>query len=192
NIVNQNIRIEVGDFTKQSISYKIFPIISSYPTVKMYSEGIDVITINKNRESPEIKIINDEFKLFVKNKLAKNNAYEAILIDDSGKILEGSRSNLFFIKDNKIITSKSGSVLEGITLLNVLEVINQEKVEVVRRDIYKEELKLFDGAFLTGTSIDILPISKIEDIKFDTATNLIIVDLMEKFNMFKQKNMELI
>jgi branched-chain amino acid aminotransferase len=192
NIVNQNIRIEVGNFTKKTFSYKIFSFESSYLGHETYLEGVDVIIINKNRESPEIKIRNDEFKLFVKNKLDKSNAYEAILIDDNGKILEGSKSNLFFIKDNKILTSKSGSVLEGITLLNVLKVINQEKIEIIRRDIYKEELKSFDGAFLTGTSIDILPISKIEDIKFDIAKNVIIVDLMEKFNIFKQKDMEMI
>ena len=192
NIVNQNIRIEIGSFTKQTFSYKIFSIESNYLTPKIYLEGVDVIIIDKNRESPEIKIRNDEFKLFVKNELDKSNTYEAILIDDSGKILEGSRSNLFFIKDKKIITSKMGSVLEGITLLNVLKVINQENIEIIRRDIYKEELKSFDGAFLTGTSIDILPISKIEDIKFNTVKNLIIINLMEKFNIFKQKDMELI
>jgi branched-chain amino acid aminotransferase len=188
-IVNQNIRMETGNFKDENLSYKIFSIVSSYPSKKMYSKGVDVITVYKNRDNPEIKIRDDKFKLYIKNKLKDNNMYEIILIDENGKILEGSRSNLFFIKRNKIITSKSGDVLEGITLSNVVNVINQTKLEIVRKNIAKKDLKLFDGAFLTGTSIDILPINKIDDLEFNTAINPIVLDLMNKFNEYKLQDM---
>jgi branched-chain amino acid aminotransferase len=188
-IVNQNIRMETGNFTDENLSYKIFSIVSNYPSNKIYLECVDVITVYKNRDNPKIKIRNDEFKLYIKNKLKDNNMYEAILIDENENILEGSRSNLFFIKGNKIITSKLGGVLEGITLSNVVKVINQTKLEIVRENINKKDLELFDGAFLTGTSIDILPINKIDDLKFNTAVNPIILDLMNKFNEFKLQDM---
>jgi len=188
-IINQNIRMETGNFIKGSFLYKIFKIESNYPSNNEYSNGVNAITVHIERNNPEIKIRNDEYKNNIKKELDKNNAYEAILTDCDGKILEGSRSNLFFVKDNKIITSKSGDVLEGITLSNVLKVINKEKIEMIRRDIYKDEIKSFDGAFLTGTSIDILPIGKINDLKLKTATNPLVLNLINKFDIFKKKDM---
>jgi len=187
-IINQNIRIETGNFIKESLSYKIFKIKSNYPTDNEYSNGVKVITVNIERNNPEIKIRNDEYKNNIKKELEQNNAYEAILTDSDAKILEGSRSNLFFVKDNKIITSKSGDVLEGITLANVLKVINKEEIKMIRKDIYKDEIKSFDGAFLTGTSIDILPIGKINDLKLNTVINPLVLDLINKFDIFKKED----
>jgi len=188
-IINQNIRMETGNFSEESFSYKIFKIKSNYPTDNEYSNGVNVITVHIERDNPEIKIRDDEYKAKIKKELDKNNSYEAILTDSNGKILEGSRSNLFFIKDNKIITSKSGDVLEGITLSNVLKVINEAEIEIIRKDIYKDEIESFDGAFLTGTSIDILPIGKINDLKLNTVTNPLVLDLINKFDIFKKEDM---
>lgn len=188
NIVNQNIRIELGSFNKESFSYKVFPIESNYPSEEVYFKGVNCITIFKDRESPEIKIRNDEFKSYIKDQLKLNKAYEAILIAENKKILEGSRSNLFFTKDNKIFTSKSGDVLEGVTLKNVIRLIKKEKFGIIRRDIYKDEISQFDGAFLTGTSIDILPINTIDSFKIKGNENEVILKLIEKFKEIKQND----
>jgi branched-chain amino acid aminotransferase len=42
NIVNQNIRIELGSIRKHSLGYKIFPVESFYPSKDVYSEGVNV------------------------------------------------------------------------------------------------------------------------------------------------------
>lgn len=187
-LVNQNIRIEVGNINKDSFAYKIFPVESFYPTKKVYTEGVTVVTALKNRKNPLIKAKDLTFKEYINELLKKSKAFEVILKDDENKLHEGSRSNLFFVKDNLVITSKKGDALEGITLKNVIKVINESHYTFERKDIFMKDLENLDGAFITGTSIDILPIKKIDKISYDSADNPVILDLMDRFKQLKLKN----
>jgi branched-chain amino acid aminotransferase len=188
NIVNQNIRIEVGNITKKSFAYKIFPVQSFYPSKNVYSEGVTVVTALKNRKNPLIKAKDLTFKEYINNLLETTKAYEVILRDEKNKLHEGSRSNLFFVKGDLVITSKKGDALEGITLKNVIKAIKQSSYELKRKDVYMEDLESLDGAFITGTSIDILPIKKIDKTSYNSADNPVILDLMDKFKQLKLKN----
>ena len=188
NIINQNIRIEVGSITKNSFAYKIFPVESFYPNEKIYNEGITVVTALKNRKNPLIKAKDLTFKEYVNELLEKSGAFEVILKDKDNKLHEGSRSNIFFVKDNLVITSQKGDALEGITLKNVIKVINESHYKFERRDIFMKDLEKLDGAFITGTSIDILPIKKIDEISYDLIDNPVILDLINRFKQLKLKN----
>ncbi|MGM0378383.1 MAG: aminotransferase class IV [Bacillota bacterium] len=185
NIENQNIKVEVDENTNISI----FPIKSNYPDQKMYDQGIDIITINKKRINPNIKLKNNEFKSLINKKIKEKNVFEALLVDENGKILEGSRSNIIFIKGDTFFTSKSKDVLEGITMKNVIKTIKNNNLKIKRKDIYLNELKIFDGAFLTGTSIDILPINKIEDFVLNSSENNNIKKIIAKFKKVKKDSL---
>ncbi|HKL42556.1 MAG TPA: aminotransferase class IV [Clostridia bacterium] len=187
-IINQNIRIEVGNITKDSFAYKIFPVESFYPSRKVYGEGVTVVTALKNRKNPLIKAKDLSFKGYVNEILETTKAFEVILKDEKNKLHEGSRSNLFFINNNLVITSKKGDALEGITLKNVIKVIEDSDYKFQRKDIYMKDLENLDGAFITGTSIDILPIKKIDKILYNSADNPVILDLMDKFKKLKLKD----
>jgi branched-chain amino acid aminotransferase len=188
NLVNQNIRIEVGNITKDSFAYKIFPVESFYPSEKVYAEGVTVVTALKNRKNPLVKAKDLTFKEYINALLKKSKAFEVILKDEENKLHEGSRSNLFFVKDNLVITSKKGDALEGITLKNVIKVIKESNYKLVRKDIFMKDLENLDGAFITGTSIDLLPIRKIDKRSYKSADNPVILDLMNKFNQLKLKD----
>lgn len=188
NLVNQNIRIEVGNITKDSFAYKIFPVESFYPSKKVYAEGVIVLTALKNRKNPLIKAKDLTFKEYINELLEKSKAFEVILRDEDNKLHEGSRSNLFFVKKDLVITSKKGDALEGITLKNVIKVIKESNYKLERKDIFMKDLENLDGAFITGTSIDILPIRKIDKISYNSADNPVILDLMDKFNKLKLKD----
>ena len=47
--------------------------------------------------------------------ISDNKLYEVLLVDRNGRITEGSRSNVFFVKGNKFYTGPSAMVLVGIT-----------------------------------------------------------------------------
>ena len=185
NIINQNIKIEVDE----NIKFSVFPIKSSYPDKGMYNKGIDTITINKKRIHPNIKLKNKKFKSLISKKVKNQNVFEAILVDENGKILEGSKSNIIFIKNNTFYTSKSKDVLEGITMKNIIKTIEKSNLNIERKNIYLNELEIFDGAFLTGTSIDILPIYKIDKLVLNSPKNDNIKKLISKFNKVKKDNL---
>lgn len=188
NLVNQNIRIEVGNIMEDSFAYRIFPVESFYPSKEIYDEGITVVTALKNRKNPLIKAKDITFKEYINELLKESKAFEVLLKDEENRLHEGSRSNLFFVKDNSVITSKKGDALEGITLKNVIKVINESGYNFKRKDIFMKDLKNLEGAFITGTSIDILPIKTIDEISYDSADNPVILDLMNRFKQLKLKN----
>ncbi|MFP4457479.1 MAG: aminotransferase class IV [Clostridia bacterium] len=162
NIEEKNIKLL---FTKKGDSYFFF-IKSFYPDEKMVNEGVDTITYKVSRENPNVKYHNTELRASINKKLKEANAYEALLVDDENRVVEGSRSNIFFIKANTLFTAPSSAVLMGITREKVLEICNDLKIDVVEKDIFLSELEDFEGVFMTSTSNNVLPIKSIEDIDY--------------------------
>ncbi|CAI3632054.1 aminotransferase class IV [Clostridium neonatale] len=153
----------------------------SYPTDEMYDNGVKVILYFGERENPNAKIVNDNFRSRVNKEIENNNAYEAILIDRNGFITEGSRSNIFMIKNNVILTSPTKSVLPGVTRKKVIELANQLNLKVEEQEYNYKKINELDGMFISGTSPKILPISSVSDIKLNEK-NSIILKLMKAYD----------
>ena len=159
----------------------VFFIKHSYPTDEMYDNGVKVILYFGERENPNAKIVNDNFRSGVNKEIENNNAYEAILIDRNGFITEGSRSNIFMIKNNVILTSPTKAVLPGVTRKKVLELANQLNLKVEEQEYNYKKINELDGMFISGTSPKILPISSVSDIKLNEK-NSIILKLMKAYD----------
>ncbi|MDD4437503.1 MAG: aminotransferase class IV, partial [Tissierellia bacterium] len=100
--------------------------------------------------------------------------FEAILINHDNTVSEGSKSNIFFVKGNKLITSPDSSVLLGVTRNKVISVCEENSIKVEKRIIGQDEIESFDGVFLTGTSNDVLPIKTIDQIVFNSSENEVV------------------
>lgn len=168
-IYNCNIRISYF-YDEKPITLFYF-IESYYPSQDEFNMGIHTITVKMERKNPNIKSYHKESKANIEKIIIENNAFEAILINDDGTVSEGSRSNVFFVKGNKIITSPDEKVLLGVTRSKVISVCLRNSIEVEKRIINFDELKNFDGAFLTGTSNDVLPIKTIDNIVYNSSEN---------------------
>lgn len=93
----------------------------------------------------------------------RNNAFEAILFRDDF-ITEGSHTNFFAVKDNKIYTAPlSNFILNGITRKVILELCRENKIDFFEEHIKINELKTFDEFFITGTTTEVTPIIQIDD-----------------------------
>ena len=90
---------------------------------------------------------------------------EAILEDHRGFLAEASSSNLFLVKDGRLITPDSDSILEGITRRCVIEIAGSLGIPVEVRPVKRDELLAADEAFLSGTASEILPIGTVESTK---------------------------
>lgn len=106
---------------------------------------------------------------YITSALAKSEAInrgfdEAILLNNAGKICEGSAMNLFLVRENVLITpSRDQDILEGITRQSVIEIATNLDIKVVERVVDKSELLIADEVFLTGTAAKITPINQIEN-----------------------------
>jgi branched-chain amino acid aminotransferase len=89
----------------------------------------------------------------------KQGAHEAIMPNTKGELCEGTGSNIFVVKDGQVMTPPlSGGCLGGITRALVIKWFDVKEV-----DLPMSVLRDVDEAFLTSSTRDIQPISKIDD-----------------------------
>lgn len=153
--------------TSGKIDEYIYQIQHSYPTEEDYRSGVDTITYHAMRDNAEIKYINPHLRETTNELIRSHGVYEILLIDRDECITEGSRSNVFFIRDNTFYTTPIPYVLPGTSRKRVLEICQQENILVVEKRIPCADLKNFDTAFITGTSPLVLPIRKIDHLFFN-------------------------
>lgn len=163
--------------------FYIWPSPFFYPSHELVEKGVSCEIYKAIRNNPNSKNFKELLQNNIRKYIADNHLFELILVDENNKISEGSRTNLFFSKDNKLFTSKDCDVLQGISRDKVIEVCKTNDITTIKRDIYTYEINTFDFAFLSGTSINILPIKNIGDIVLKTDNELFINVL----NSYKQK-----
>lgn len=89
---------------------------------------------------------------------------DAIVLDHSGKVTEGSAMNLFLIEGNTLITTQTtDNILVGVTRNTIIELAKSVLgMEVVEREISRTELYIADEAFYCGTGAQVSPITSID------------------------------
>jgi branched-chain amino acid aminotransferase len=101
--------------------------------------------------------------ILAKREVTRLGYDEAILLDTSGLVSEGSGENLFIVRRGAIKTPPLGSVLEGITRDAVITIARDKGIEVAEQPLTRDELYGADEVFLTGTAAEITPIREIDD-----------------------------
>jgi branched-chain amino acid aminotransferase len=130
------------------------------------SEALTVVLSDIERISPKAGDIEAKVMGFYTNShfnyrfAHSKNADDAIMLDVNGNVAEASSSNIFLVKNNEIITPKTGYILKGITRKSILELVKKELgLPVLERIIKPEELNTADEIFLTGTAAQIDPVT---------------------------------
>ncbi len=133
------------------------------------NKGVVLETVNFDRGFlSEIKHTSYLTSSFAITKILKmkKDVYEALFTDSEKHILEGATSNIFFYRDNEIVTPPKGKILEGVMRNYVIDVLRKKGFSVNERKIHYEEIKEWQGAFITNSLIEMLPVSKIDRISF--------------------------
>lgn len=154
--------------------FYVWPSPYFYPSNELVKRGVSCEFYQATRNNPNSKNFKELLQDKIRKYILEKELFELILVDENNKISEGSRTNLFFSKDNKLVTTKDSDVLKGISRDKVIELCYKNEVVTIKRDIYTDEINTFDFAFLSGTSINILPIKNIGDIMFQTDNELFI------------------
>lgn len=173
-MINCNVKIVINAFGSPTPNLYIYFIESHYPDATLYVEGITTMTYKAVRENPNAKIIYAEMRKNINIKLEQLKHYEALLVNTDNNVTEGSRSNLFFIKDGTVYTAPGDEVLIGITRTKIIDLCKQNNINVHEASIALKDLNTFDTCFISGTSPKVLPIKKIDDMEYDTKNPLLI------------------
>jgi len=142
-----------------------------YPQT-FYKDGINIIIAKTKRNlkeaiDPRIKSLNFLNNILAKIEAKKRGAYEAIMLNVSGKLTEGTISNLFFYKSGTLYTpSLDCGILDGITRGMIIELAIREDLKVKEGKFTKKDIYTAEEVFLTNTTMEVMPVSKVDNQKY--------------------------
>ena len=138
------------------------------PAARIFSEGINIclVPILRNHPgsvNPVIKANN-----LLNNALAMQEAYrrggeEGLMCNYRGELSECSQANFFMVRDGVVLTPPSeAGLLEGITRAFLFEVGKDEGLDVRDHVLYPADLESADEAFITSTTRELSPVTKVD------------------------------
>ncbi|NQY08336.1 MAG: aminotransferase class IV [Flavobacteriales bacterium] len=152
-----------------------------YPNDEEYNLGVSVITHQVIRLDPTSKLNNEAYKDEISQLIAAHNVFEILLVNESGEITEGSKSNFFGVKNGQVFTTPSINVLPGVTRETILEICKSNQIVVNEISIKTNDMTDYESFFLSGTSLKVLPIKQSNKNQFST-NNTVLQTITNDFN----------
>ena len=132
---------------------------------EMLERGVAVITLPDIRwKRRDIKSIALLPNVMAKQQAAEQGAYEAWQLDEAGHVTEGASTNAWIVtQDGEIVTRpRSHDILSGITRMALLDLTVEGKLKLTERGFTLAELYAAAEAFLTGSSIYVVPVTQVD------------------------------
>ena len=148
---------------KPSVVMTVRPL--RVPARKLTDEGVAVITVPDMRwKRPDIKSVSLLPNILAKDEAVRRNVYEAWQVDDAGMVTEGTSTNAWIIKGDRLITYPAVSaILNGVTRLALIALASGLGLRLEERAFSADEARAADEAFLTSTTAFVMPIVRIDD-----------------------------
>jgi branched-chain amino acid aminotransferase len=151
--------------------------IASWPWPSYFSPEkiLDGIRLTKSdwvRPSPNSAPTNSKAAgLYMICSLSKHQAEnkgfdDALMLDYRGYIAEATGANIFFTKNDTLYTPKPDCFLDGITRQTVIEIAKRLKIKIEEDHYNFDFLKNCEEVFLTGTAVEITPVTSIDNFEF--------------------------
>jgi len=143
----------------------------SYLGAGALNDGIDVCVSTWQRPAPntfpQMAKAGGNYLLsqLMKVEALKAGFAEAIALDVSGNLSEGSGENLFAVKEDVVYTPPlSSSLLPGITRATIMQFAKEAGYEVREASVPREMVYVADELFFTGTAAEITPIRSVDKV----------------------------
>lgn len=141
----------------------LFPVGLTFYRKSLYTNGVKLITYEGERTFPLAKTKDLLLGYMAYRKAAGEGALDALLVDSDGNIREGTRSSFFVIKGDTLIAPPAEKVLEGVTRKVILD-IAPRIMNVKESDIPLKEINGYDEYFISGTTLNIMPVRQINNV----------------------------
>ncbi len=163
----------------------------SYFSPNKLLEGIKLNVSKWLRPSPDSAPTDSKAAgLYMICSLSKHEAEklgfdDSLMLDYRGYIAEATGANIFFVKENELFTPIADCFLNGITRQTVIEIAKENKIKVHEEHFKIDFLKTCDEVFLTGTAVEITPVSSIESFNFEDRklTKLLMSEFKKKVTL---------
>ncbi len=141
----------------------------SYLGEESLSAGVDVGVSSWrqrgiNSMPPAVKAtgqyLNSSFARIEANRHGYN---EAILLNEEGKVCEGTGENLFIVRDSVISTPPvSDGILEGITRDSIMLIADDLGYVVLEESLIRTDLYTAEEFFMTGSAAEVVPVRSVD------------------------------
>lgn len=88
---------------------------------------------------------------------------DVVLLDENGLVTEGPTANLFLVDgEGRMATPPANKVLLGITRDSIIQLAGASGIQCTERDVTPDELTGAAEVFLTGTSVGVWPVLRVD------------------------------
>lgn len=133
-----------------------------------YEKGVSVVTYRTQRladatPAAGAKIGNYLVAVLAMKQAREAGAAEALIVDHDEHVIEGSTSNVFFVRHGNVITPpEAAGILPGITRKKVLELASRSGLRVDFDTLTTSELSNLDELFISSSIRELLPVVKVD------------------------------
>lgn len=117
-----------------------------------------------NSMPPAIKSTGNYLNSSLARIEANRHGYnEAIMLNEEGRVCEGTGENLFIIRDEVISTPPvSDGILEGITRDSIMVIADSLGYPVIEESLVRTDLYTADEMFMTGSAAELVPVRSVD------------------------------
>lgn len=115
-----------------------------------------------NRTLAGIKHLNRLEQIMARSEWCDPAIEEGIMLDSNDHVIEGTRTNLFYVKNNSLYTaSLAKSGIEGIMRSIIISLASEHEWRVIEHTFSKDDLMSADEIFVSNSIIGIWPVRQI-------------------------------
>ncbi len=117
------------------------------------------VSLGRNPLLAGIKHLNRLEQVLASRQLQEENAEEALLSDDTGNLIEGTRSNLFLVRQGTLYTPDLQQCgVAGILRSVIMDLCRQEQIPCKVTGIGRQDIENAEEIFMTNSLMGIWPV----------------------------------
>lgn len=165
---------------------------------QLWKKGVKIAIVKVRRNhpyalNPAIKSTNCLNGIFAKMDSLKKGAFEGVFLNLDGFLAEGTISNIFIVKGGILKTpALQDGLLDGVTRGGVIETASKYGIKILQTHIKPFEVLSTDEAFLTSTTMEVMPVVKVDKKAIGNGTpGHLTLFLQRRFRELVQKELNL-
>ena len=165
--VTRGFKVQTGMHPTLNITHSSIVICVDQKPPIFNKEGITLVTTWLKRYSPsymdpKIHCCNQLNQIMAAIEAIRQDADEAIMLDQNGFVAETNSTNLQMIKDGALILPTIDAQLPGITRATMIQIAKKLGMEVQERNVTVSEFYNADEVFICGTVGEVVPVKMID------------------------------
>jgi branched-chain amino acid aminotransferase len=144
----------------------VLPLQELPSSYRVDGVGVSMVAISRAGEGAMpmgAKTGNYLTNIMVLRQARAHGCFEAIQVDASGQIAEGTTSNVFIVTGGVIRTPPlAAGILDGITRRKVIALCEEDGLELLQAHLRPLDVYSADEIFLTGTLKEVLPVTRVD------------------------------